>query len=757
MRFASLLSLVPIVAALPAAAVAAPVRGTVVDDAGAPVAGAQVLVAGAELVTGADGSFALDEAGARPTEAIVIADGYDVLVTQVVPGRAARLVLTPGEGVAGVEVIELAAEAPPVEEAAPYDLGADTVRTVAGAGNDALKALQSLPGVARIPFGLGGLVLRGQSPRASSVFLDGVEVPLLYHFGGLASFFPTSMLGSMELVPGNASARWGRGLGGVVELTSRTPAIDRWRAGGEVSLVDASARGEGPLAGGGLALGVRRSYVDAILAAAAPSLTLAPRYLDGQLRWDRGRAEDAGGRWSALVFGSDDLLTFTRDPSDPMDEGTAIEYRSRFARAALTWSRARGPWRLTVSPSLGADEVALTVEDSGIIRRNLPLALRADAERTWSMGAIEGRVAAGVDAVATRSTYDLRNQAPPAPGMPAATEETRRTGALWTGDLGLWTEGFVRFADGRLGLKPGLRVDRFGLADAWVVDPRLTVTQELPRGVTTAFALGRHSQPPAPTDVDPAFGDQDLEASSSLQASARVAVPLPAATSLEATAYWERSRDLLVDAVSSATAQAAGGPQGGGAAAASRELADEQFGSYSYRENTGRGRARGIELLWRKRAGRWTGWVAYTLSSAERRGDPRLDPVWRKYILDQPHVLTAVGSVPLGRWQLGARVRFASGNPYTPVAATYFDVDRQDYRPIDGPLLSQRLPAFFQLDVRVDRTWTRPWGSLALFLDVQNLTNRLNPEGVSYNFDYTRRDYTRGLPLFPSLGLEYRP
>ncbi len=745
---ASLVTLVALLAA-PTLAQAGVVRGVVVDVDGAPVVGAKVLVGAAEVATGPDGSFAIDDGGVRTAEAIVIADGFDLLVAPVGGRRAVRLVLTPGDGVSGVEIIELDDEAPPVEEAAPYDLGADAVRTLLGAGNDALKALQSLPGVARIPFGLGGLVLRGKSPRASNVFLDGVEVPLLYHFGGLASFFPTSMLGSMELVPGNASARWGRGQGGVVELTSRVPRIDRWRAGGEVSLIDAQARGEGPLAGGGLAVGVRRSYIDGILAAAAPSLTLAPRYLDGQLRWDRGSPGARTGQWSALLFGSDDLLTFTRDEAD----ASGLEYRSRFARAALTWTRSAGPWRFAVAPSVGVDEVAIIVDDSdptGIVRRNLPIALRADAERRFA----GGRIAGGVDAVATRSSYDLSNEPPPGPNMAPADPTARRAGAMWASDLGLWTEGSWRFADGRLGIKPAVRVDYFGLSDQWVVDPQITLTQELSDEVTTALAIGRYSQPPAPTDLDPAFGNQDLKASSSLQASFNLAVELPSATSVAVTAYWDRSNDLPVDAVSGATAQATGGALGGGAASASRELTDEQFGSYSYRENVGRGRSSGIELLVRKRLGRVTGWVAYTLSSAERRGDPRLDPTWRKYILDQPHVLTALATMPLGKWQIGARFRFASGNPITPVARTYFDVDRQDYRPVDGELLSQRLPAFTQLDVRIDRTWKRPWGTTKLFLDVQNVTNRLNPEGVSYNFDYTERKYTRGLPVFPSLGVE---
>jgi hypothetical protein len=44
-----------------------------------------------------------------------------------------------------------------------------------------------------------------------------------------------------------------------------------------------------------------------------------------------------------------------------------------------------------------------------------------------------------------------------------------------------------------------------------------------------------------------------------------------------------------------------------------------------------------------------------------------------------------------------------------------------------------------------------------LYLDVQNIFNRGNAEGVTYNGDYTRRSYTQGLPIFPSLGVEYIP
>jgi hypothetical protein len=116
-----------------------------------------------------------------------------------------------------------------------------------------------------------------------------------------------------------------------------------------------------------------------------------------------------------------------------------------------------------------------------------------------------------------------------------------------------------------------------------------------------------------------------------------------------------------------------------------------------------------------------------------------------------------VGTRAFGaHWRLGGRFRYTTGNPYTPVAGAHRD-SSGDWVAVDAPILSQRLPDFVQIDLRVDRVWRRSWGVLTLYLDLQNLTNRHNPEGVTYNDDYTRVRYTNGLPIFPSIGVEYLP
>src|SRR5262249_17426099 len=241
------------------------VVGTVVNDAtGQPIPGALVTIGTAETATDDTGKFAVRDAPFGRLDLIVIADGYKAYFGSARAGGDVAIRLEAEAG--GSEIIHVTGQRP---TGPPLHLDTDEIRNLPGAGNDALRALQSLPGVARTPFGPGGLALRGAAPRDTKVYLDGIEVPLLYHFGGLASFLPTAAVDELTLEPGGASVRYGRGLGGVAAVTSRTGRGDQWRAGGELSLIHAAAiaEGPGPLKGSWL-IGVRRSYFDAIEEAA---------------------------------------------------------------------------------------------------------------------------------------------------------------------------------------------------------------------------------------------------------------------------------------------------------------------------------------------------------------------------------------------------------------------------------------------------------------------------------------------------------
>ena len=83
-----------------------------------------------------------------------------------------------------------------------------------------------------------------------------------------------------------------------------------------------------------------------------------------------------------------------------------------------------------------------------------------------------------------------------------------------------------------------------------------------------------------------------------------------------------------------------------------------------------------------------------------------------------------------------------------------YDADSDSYVPIYGRVNSERIPAFHQLDLRVDKKWVfRTW-MLRLYVDIQNVYNRKNPEFVMYNFNFQKRKYVPGLPIVPSLGIK---
>jgi hypothetical protein len=651
------------------------------------------------------------------------------------------------------EVIEVSGKAP--AEPAHTQVEPEELHDLPGGGNDALRGLSSLPGVARIPFGLGGLALRGAAPHDTRVFLDGIEVPELYHFGGLASFLPIEALEHIELTPSGFDARWGRGIGGVVLLDSRSPRPTRWTMQGEVSLLHAGVLAIGPSGdGGSWMLGLRRSYIDVVLAAAQVDF-LAPSYTDAQVRW-----ESPDHHWFALAFASDDDLSLQNNGVDGAgglntSNVKSFDYNQRFLRLGLGY-REDG---FSLTPWLGIEDYRAGADykdsDKGYDRTDEVAGLRGEVFGP-SLGGI---LRAGIDVRATHYDYTIKDTPPPYPGNPNPQGLLTREGTQDALDAGMFVQQDWLFAGGRVSVRPGVRFDYFGLARQGTADPRLSVVERASGDVAFTESLGVYHEPPMVTDLDPIFGQRLLQPPQSVQASVSAEAPLFELFIGKATVYAQKQDQLPVDVVSGATPVSANGnEQAGGLLAISRELVDSEFGTYSYREYVGHGRAWGVELLARREIGELTGWVAYTYARAFRTGDPRQDPAYYPYVLDQPHQIVAVASRPLSsRWRIGGRLRFASGNPITPVATAYFSVKSNKWTAVDGPLLSERLPSFVQLDLRIDRLWRNRCGVWDLYLDIQNVLDRENVEGLTYTTDYSQRLYTHGLPIFPSLGVEYRP
>jgi hypothetical protein len=708
------------------------VRGVVTQQRSqAPIEGATVLTThGAIATTDLDGYFTLEVEPAE-RDLTVAAPGFVARTVAVPKDRTAVLHVELAPAVGG-EVIEIQGKAPEQTKPLSYQLTADEIRYLPGAGNDILRAVQSLPGVARIPFSFGGLVLRGMSPRDTSVFLDGIEVPIAFHFGGVTSFYPGGMLSDIALTSGGFDASYGRAQGGIVRLTTREPRTDRWRVGGSVGLLDSSVQVEGPLPkGGGMIVGLRRSYFDVVALPFVGTDIPLPSYWDFQLRTGWGDAKRRG-RITPMLFTSIDVVA-SKD----------LAVTSSFVRAAVPYTRQWGRTTLHVVPWVGENQLWFEdkEEDQTFSRPTFPGGVRAELTRDTAWGHVRG----GAELTGGYLAQTEVNRGTNVDGPANLSGDS----TMWWTDFARWSELRLQLDDGRFALKPGVRAELYGLSGELVVDPRLNLHQQLTERVTLRQSVGRYHQPPTPGDVDPTNGNPALDSSYVDQATLGVDAQLPRGVFASITGFFSYGRHLGVHVRNPRPGGDVPDPDLGGLGPTFELLLEKQLGFAIYREAVGRARSAGIEVLLKRNVDTWFAMLAYTLSIAERTDDPRVVDGWRPFELDQRHNLQLALSKQWGNWRFGARFQAVSGNPYSPQLVVDNMVETYPW--------AGQLPAFISLDLRIDRHWHRSWANINLYADVQNVLNRRNIEGRDFDYDVLREVDVRGLPIIPFIGVEFTP
>ena len=87
------------------------------------------------------------------------------------------------------------------------------------------------------------------------------------------------------------------------------------------------------------------------------------------------------------------------------------------------------------------------------------------------------------------------------------------------------------------------------------------------------------------------------------------------------------------------------------------------------------------------------------------------------------------------------------------MTGAFYDAKDDVYQPVFGAQNAIRLPAFWQIDLRVDRSFQLGEGARVLvYLEGLNVSNRANGEEYIYNVTYTQRGTITGLPAIAVLG-----
>ena len=616
----------------------------------------------------------------------------------------------------------------------------EEMKGIPGTGNDAIKVVQNLPGVAFTPAGASGgqgLVIRGTSPEDSNYYFNGFEIPILFHFGALISVVNAEFIDSIVYYPGSYSAKYGNATGGIIEVNSRELNGDKFSGVVDVGTYSSFVLLEGPVAdkwsvGGAF----RRSFIDLIMPYVIPEdevrFTVLPKFYDYMFSLEY--KPNVKNKLRMDFFGSRDAVSLVTDSVDEQDpfSGSSFDTELMFHRVDLHWNHfARASLFNEFSVSFLYQKVRFAVGYDRFLDINIyapefrnDLVIKLGDSNELKIGA-EGHV------IAFDLSADVTRQ--PKEGEPEGGNLSNND--LFLLDESLTTFSGVFYAEDAITLTkwwdliPGARFAYLAYNNDTYLDPRLATRFYPTEASTIKAGVGLYHQWPETDELIDGSGNPDLISEVAYNYTVGFEYQFPKDYSIDVQGFYKDLQNLV-------------SPND-----------DEIY------KNTGKGYVYGAELLARKRlTDRFFGWVSYTYSESRRKDAPNAD--WRYFDEDQTHNFIVLASYYLGankQWRIGGRWQYSTGLPFTQIDTSIYNADTDSYIPLFSDKVNgRRNPDFHQLDLRVDKIWYFKTWQLDAYLDVQNVYWMEYPFGYVYNYDYSDRQYV-SFPLFyPSIGVQAR-
>jgi len=159
----------------------------------------------------------------------------------------------------------------------------------------------------------------------------------------------------------------------------------------------------------------------------------------------------------------------------------------------------------------------------------------------------------------------------------------------------------------------------------------------------------------------------------------------------------------------------------------------------------GKGRAYGLELIAKKKSGKLTGWISYTLSKTERRINGINDNEWYNARQDKTHDLSVVATYELNpKWSFSGLFVYSTGNAVTFPTGKY---------ELQGQTIFQyskrnadRMPAYHRIDLSAtyepakNKLFKSSWS-----FGIYNLYGRENAYAISFEDNPDKPGTTRAI------------
>lgn len=620
----------------------------------------------------------------------------------------------------------------------------EEIRSNPGGNFDLSKVIQTLPGVGA-SVGAGprnDLIIRGGAPNENVYYLDGIEIPVINHFatqgssGGPQGLLNVSFIEDLTMSTSAFDARYDNALAAVFDFRQRDGNRENFQGNFRLSGTEVALTGEGPFGKTGTFLAsVRRSYLRFLFEAI--DLPIRPDYWDSQFKvsWE----PDPKTRVTVLGVGALDEFFFAV-PAESTPEKEAV----------LRGNPIINQWNYTLGASLrrlvtdGYVNIALSRNefDNSLVRWEDArtgdpdaLALDADSRETETklradVNLFKGgwKFAGGVNLLRSEYSSDYFGRIRRIPLVEAT----------FTTDVAFWRMGgFVQtsraFFDERLTVSAGIRTDMDSFTDegmnpAQALSPRVALSYQLNSKTFLNASMGRYHKIPIYTvlgyrDNTGALVNKDNRYTRSDHIVAGIEHLPKSGVRLTLEGFYKNYSRYPVsvrDGISLANAGAESGAIGN-----ERTI------------TIGEGRAYGAEFLAQQKfTGKVYGVLAYTWVNSEFAG---LDGRFLPSSWDSRHILSTLFGWKMGRgYELGVKYRYLAGFPYTPydLAASQSNYLSTGNAVFDYTRLnSERLRAFSQLDVRIDKKWNLNNLTVNLFLDLQNVLMAKSPALTRYTFE----------------------
>lgn len=705
------------IALLALSASAATLTGEILArGSGDPVADADIRVQGAEIVvhTDARGAFAVEVPDDQAVRLIIAHPQWRPAEVDSRPPHNERVRVWLDVAPTPMEIVVEAFKS--TSHPTRHVIDAEIAYETPGTLDDAVRLVQSLPSVTiqrEYSPSAGELSVRGSSAGDNRYYLDGVELPYLYHYNQYASVYPTSWIDQLDLYPSTFGAAYGDAVGGVVDAISKAEAPKKLHGSASWNLLMAGGDLRAPLGHGwwGSVAG-RRSYLDFV--SSNPQYPRWPIFSDHAARVQK----DLGnGHFALFNLGASDgwdRLAGELDLMDPVEAAQTPGFAYRRGYEVLGAERRwTGEREGRLVGGLVYDRLSGELTQGGKqVERNVAVTSRLDVGR----GAVE-HVGYGFGYELRAEREALLVEDPGPQGILVAEEAPALGRGLAIDDALLRVRGGVygeaRLRWGGFRVFPGVRVSADSGVGALSADPRLAMRWKLAPQSELKLAGGWYHQTP----------------DSALLLDTRAELPQSHAWQL--SAGWEQTiaqrLEFTVDVWGKEIAQLVTAPIGEAPRVMPR---GRGFGA----ETVVRYRLRERFFVWG-----WLGGAHTEAIDGEERFPVRGD---------QPLTAGLVTSWDVSeRWNLGLRYRYGSGLPFTGASGSVYDAGNDAWVPVPAQENGERLPPFSKYDAHAAYKVTFPSWTATLSLEMGYVPSKYAALYPTWSYDYREQGWVRG-PVF---------